>query len=69
MGRDPAAEYRYTPPPIMAGTTAERLVDELELINRHVWVDVELDREQLRVQTSMALSLACAVLDALPPAG
>ena len=67
MGLDPTLEYQPTPPPIMARMTAERLVDELELINRHVWVDWELDREELRAQTSTALSLACAVLDALPP--
>jgi len=43
------------------------IVEELELINRHVSVDSGLDREELRAQTNTALSLACAGLDALPP--
>jgi hypothetical protein len=58
----------YVPvPPVMLRVTAERLVDQLDLVDRHVWIDREIDRDWLRAQTSVATSLALALLDAIPP--
>jgi hypothetical protein len=48
--------------------TAERLVDQLELVHRHVWVEPELDRDWLRAQMSVAMIRATALLDPMPPA-
>jgi len=53
--------------PTLQHVTAERLVDQLELVHRHVWVDPELDRDWLRAQMSVAMIRATALLDAPPP--
>ena len=47
--------------------SAERLVDQLELLDRHLWVDAELHRDWLRTQSSAAMTLATAICDAVPP--
>ena len=67
MRLDLTAEYQYFAPPIMLRVTAERLLDQLELADRHLWVDGELDRDWLRVQSGAAMALATALVDALPP--
>jgi len=67
MGLDLTAEYQYFAPPIMLRVTAERLLDQLELADRQLWVDSKLDREWLQTQSSIAMGLATALVDALPP--
>jgi len=54
-------------PPVMLRVTAERLLEQLDLVDRHVWIDREFDRDWLRSQTSVAMSLALAMLDTIPP--
>lgn len=53
--------------PALLRVTAERLVDQLELVHRHVWVDPELDRDWMRTQMSIAMIRATALVDAIPP--
>jgi len=68
MRLDLTAEYRgYSAAPVMLRVTAERLADQLDLVDRHLWVDAELDQDWLRAQSSVAISLATALVDALPP--
>jgi hypothetical protein len=67
MELDLTTECQYFAPPIMLRVTAERLLDQLELVDRHLWVDQEADREWLRTQSGAAMALATALVDALPP--
>jgi len=45
--------------------SAERLVEECDDLQMHVWYEKEIDREELRDQASRVVLLACAVLDTL----
>jgi len=53
--------------PTLQQVAAERLVDQLELVHRHIWVEPELDRDWLRAQMSVAMIRATALLDPIPP--
>jgi len=67
MGLDLTAEHEYFAPPIMLRVTAERLLDQFELVDRHLWVDQVADREWPRTQNDAAMALATALVDALQP--
>jgi hypothetical protein len=52
--------------PTLRKLTLDRLIDELEQLDRDVRADDELDRQQLRERVELALSLACSLLDGDP---
>ena len=65
-----AVEYGdHTAARVLTRVAAERLLDQLKLLDRHLWVDSELDRDWLREQSSVAMTIATAILEALPPVG
>jgi len=70
MVLDLTLEYGYAtpPPPVMVRVILERLVNELDQLERQMRLGDELGRQQLADRLEHALTLASAVLDVIPPA-